>query len=56
MREVSKTYGVLVEQAGVANRVTFVIDMDGKITDIFENAAALDPSGAETACSRLKKH
>ena len=45
-----------MESAGAANRVTFVIDMDGKITDIFENAAALDPLGAETACSRLKKH
>jgi peroxiredoxin (alkyl hydroperoxide reductase subunit C) len=56
MREVSKQYGVLVESAGVANRVTFVIDMDGKIVEIFENAAALDPTGAETACSRLKKH
>jgi peroxiredoxin len=56
MRDVSKLYGVLVESVGVANRTTFVIDTDGKITDIFENAAALDPSGAETACSRLKKH
>jgi peroxiredoxin len=38
----------------LANRVTFVIDKDGKITDIMENQAALDPTGAETACKRLK--
>jgi alkyl hydroperoxide reductase subunit AhpC len=56
MRDVSKSYGVLIENMGIANRSTFVIDMDGKITHIEEGRTAIDPTGAETACSRLKKH
>jgi peroxiredoxin len=51
-REVSRKYGVLNEAAGVSNRVTFVIDKDGKIVHIDENAAAIDPTGAAEACSR----
>ena len=51
-REVSRKYGVLNENAGVANRVTFVIDKDGKIVHIDENQAAIDPTGAAEACSR----
>jgi len=52
-REVAKAYGVLIPQAGVANRATFVIDKEGKIVHIEEGSGAIDPSGAETACSRL---
>jgi len=37
----------------VANRATFIIDEDGKIASIEEGNSAIDPSGAETACSRL---
>jgi peroxiredoxin len=55
MRKVSELYGVLIPQAGVANRATLVIDADGKIVNIEEGRAALDPTGAETACSRIKK-
>ena len=51
-REVSKAYGVLIETAGMANRATFVIDAEGKIINIEEGSAALDPTGAATACSR----
>jgi peroxiredoxin len=51
-REVSKAYGVLIEAAGMANRATFVIDAEGKIINIEEGSAALDPTGAVTACSR----
>ena len=50
-RAVSKLYGVLAE-SGVANRTTFVVDKEGKIIHIDENMAAIDPTGAETACSR----
>ena len=35
-REVSAAYGVLNKDNGVANRATFVIDKDGKITHIDE--------------------
>ena len=52
-REVSKDYGVLIPAAGIANRATFVVDMEGKIQHIEEGSGAIDPTGAETACSRL---
>lgn len=54
-RKLSETYGVLIPTMGIANRATFVIDMEGKIVEIQEGSAAVDPTGAETACSRLKK-
>lgn len=52
-REVSAAYGVLISAAGVANRATFVVDKEGKIQHIEEGSGAVDPTGAETACSRL---
>ena len=54
-REVAKAYGVLMEDRGMANRATFVIDKEGKIQHIEEGSAAIDPTGAESACRRLKK-
>ena len=51
-REVAAAYGVLNKDAGVANRATFVIDPEGKITFIEEGTAAIDPIGATEACSR----
>jgi len=54
MRKVSEQYGILITQMGLANRATFVVDVDGKIASIEEGNTALDPMGAETACSRLK--
>ena len=53
-REVMKQYGVLGEKSYLANRTTFVIDTDGKIAEIIEGNSAIDPTGAVTACSRLK--
>jgi len=53
MREVSQQYGVLITQMGVANRATFVVDMDGRIANIEEGSGAIDISGADEACSRL---
>jgi peroxiredoxin len=52
-RHVAKAYGVLLENIGVANRSTFVVDRDGKIQHVEEGNGAIDPSGAELACSRL---
>lgn len=54
MREVSAKYGVLIKERGIANRSTFVIDTDGKITYIEEGSTAIDPTSAITACSRPK--
>jgi peroxiredoxin len=53
-RKVSKAYGVQLPN-GMANRATFLVDTAGKIQYIEEGKTAVDPSGAETACSRLKK-
>jgi peroxiredoxin len=52
-RSAAKEYGVLIPELGMANRATFVVDKDGKIAHIEEGQSALDPSGADTACSRL---
>jgi peroxiredoxin len=52
-REVAAKYGVLIPERGFANRSTFVIDREGKIIYIEEGNSAIDPTGAETACSRL---
>jgi peroxiredoxin len=52
-RETLAKYGVLIPERGFANRATFVIDRDGKIVHIEEGSSAIDPTGAETACSRL---
>ncbi|MEX2264465.1 MAG: peroxiredoxin [Bryobacteraceae bacterium] len=54
-RKASKDYGVLMEARGLSNRATFVIDKEGKIAYVEEGQSAVDISGAETACSRLKK-
>ena len=53
-RDVAKKYGVLLPN-GMCARTTFVIDVDGKIQHIDEGSAAVDPTGAVTACSRIKK-
>ena len=52
-RKVSQEYGVYVPQAGVANRVTFVIDKSGKIDFIEFGGDALKILGAGDACNRL---
>jgi len=56
-RKAAEAYGVLLKDRGLANRSTFVVDIDGKITFIEEGNAAIDATGATTACSRSKgKH
>jgi len=54
-REVTKSYGVLMPDRGIANRATFVVDKEGRIQHIEEGTQAVDISGAAMACSRLKK-
>ena len=53
MRKTAADYGVLMPERGIANRTTFVVDKEGKITYIEEGTTAVDISGAATACSRL---
>jgi peroxiredoxin len=52
-REVSKKYGVLMPERGLAKRVTFVVDKDGKIAHMEADAKAIELTGALDACSRL---
>jgi peroxiredoxin len=55
-RQVAAAYGVLITQGqgeGMANRATFVVDKEGKISFIQEGSSAIDPTNADTACSRL---
>jgi peroxiredoxin len=52
-RKVSQEYGVYVAKAGVANRVTFVIDKEGKINFIEFGGDAMKILGAGDACNRL---
>ena len=53
-RATAKSYGILIESAGVANRATFLVTMDGKIAHIEEGGAAMNPDGALQACQRIK--
>jgi peroxiredoxin len=50
-RKVSKDYGVLKQEVGVDNRITFVIDKEGKIT--YMESGKVDIAGSDEACSRL---
>lgn len=50
-RKISTEYGVLIPDKGMDNRVTFVIDKEGKIA--FMEAGKTDTAGADEACSRL---
>ncbi len=50
-RKVATEYGVLIPGKGMANRVTFVLDKEGKITYIEQGK--LDIEGTDDACSRL---
>src|SRR5437879_597786 len=50
-RQVAAAYGVLLQEAGVANRSTFIIDKEGKIAYIEEGNTAIDPTAAADACS-----
>lgn len=52
-RKVAEEYGVLVPGYGVANRVTFVVDKEGKISYIEAGKDAVATLGAGEACSRL---
>ena len=52
-RKVSQEYGIFIPKYGVANRVTFVIDKDGKIAFMEQGGDAVKMLGAPDACSRL---
>ena len=47
----AKAYGV-ANPAGYANRVTFVIEKDGKISKVIEGKDAIDPTLTLSACQK----
>ncbi len=53
-KEVSRQYGVLLEDRGVSNRVTLVIDKEGKIRSIEAGNSAISVNGALAALQSLK--
>lgn len=55
MRKTAAAYGVLFPDRGIANRATFVVGPDGRIEHIEEGSEAINPTGAETACRRIRK-
>lgn len=52
-RHVAQLYGVYIPTAGIAGRVTFVIDSNGRIDTIESGGDALALLHAPDACSRL---
>jgi peroxiredoxin len=51
-RSTLKAYGVM-RPDGMANRVTYVVDIEGKIAFVEVGNTAIDPTAADEACSRL---
>jgi peroxiredoxin len=51
----AKAYGVANEEKGFANRVTFVIGKDGKVTSVIEGKDAIDPTATLSACKPAPK-
>ena len=52
-RHVAQEYGIYIAKYGIANRVTFVIDDQGKINFIESGGDAIKILGTPDACSRL---
>jgi len=53
-REVSRAYGVYLEDRAVSNRTTFVIDKEGRIRSIEAGNSAISVEGALKALEALK--
>jgi peroxiredoxin Q/BCP len=51
----AKAYGVANAEKGYANRVTFVIGKDGKVTNVIEGKDAIDPTATVAACKPTPK-
>lgn len=53
-REVSRLYGVYLEDRGISSRVTLVIDKEGKIRSIEAGNSAISVDGALKALEAIK--
>lgn len=52
-KEAAEAFGVLNER-GMANRTTFVIDKQGVVQEVISGGDAISIDGALSSCSRLK--
>jgi len=52
--DVTKEYGLYNPQYKAARRATFVVDKDGKVTDIKLDKEAVDPTKTVEACQARK--
>jgi glutaredoxin-dependent peroxiredoxin len=52
--DVTKKYGIYNPQYKAARRVTFLIDKNGKITEMQKDKDAVDPTAIVEACKRPK--
>ena len=53
-KSLSRLYGVLDEERGMARRTTFVIDKAGIIRHIDSGRDAIDIAGVKAACGQLQ--
>ena len=53
-KSLSRLYGVLDEERGMARRTTFVIDKAGIIRHIDSGRDAIDIAGVKEACGQLQ--
>jgi len=53
--KVAKQYGGTIAVIGLANRATFVLEVDGKVKEIVTGNDAINPTGAIAACPVNKK-
>ncbi len=53
-KSLSRLYGVLDEERGMARRTTFVIDRTGIIRHIDSGGDAIDIAGVKAACGQLQ--
>ena len=52
--DVTKQYGIYNPKYKAARRVTYLIDKDGKVTEMQKDSEAVDPAAIVTACTRPK--
>jgi peroxiredoxin len=52
--EVTQSWGIYNPQYKAANRVTFLIDKDGKIVEMQVGRDAVDPTAVVASCERRK--
>ena len=52
--DVTKEYGLYDDKRKIGRRINYLIDKDGKITDVQLDSAAVDPTTLVEACERKK--